>query len=96
MIIASIQLGEGAGNTMCDAGSEQISVVVYSTNELVAIDPVQGKSLSRYKLPGIESPHGIAIERTASASANLDPDTAPLRHIGENIGEEQLKRNSYS
>ena len=63
-LIASIQLGGGAGNTAYDAGSGHILVAVHGANELVAIDPAQLKIIARYKLPGIENPHGIALDQT--------------------------------
>jgi len=63
-LIASIQLGGGACNTACDAGSGHILVAVHGANELVAIDPAQLKIIARYKLPGIENPHGIALDQT--------------------------------
>jgi DNA-binding beta-propeller fold protein YncE len=62
-LISSIPLGGGAGNTMYDAGSGHILVAVHGVNELVSIDPAAMKIMGRYKLPGIENPHGIAIDQ---------------------------------
>lgn len=61
-MIASIPLGGGAGNTVYDAGSNRILVAVHGVNELVAIDPESLQVVGRYRLPGIENPHGIALD----------------------------------
>jgi DNA-binding beta-propeller fold protein YncE len=61
-LITSISLGGGAGNTIYDSGSGHILVAVHGVNELVAIDPAAMKIVGRYKLPGIENPHGIALD----------------------------------
>jgi DNA-binding beta-propeller fold protein YncE len=61
-LITSIQLGGGAGNTVFDPGSGHILVAVHGVNELVSIDPASMKIVGRYKLPGIENPHGIALD----------------------------------
>jgi DNA-binding beta-propeller fold protein YncE len=62
-LIRSIPLGGGAGNTVYDAGSGRILVAVHQVNELVAIDPAAMTIVGRYKLPGIENPHGIALDQ---------------------------------
>lgn len=62
-LITSIPLGGGAGNTVYDAGSGHILVAVHGVNELVSIDSAAMKIIGRYKLPGIENPHGIAIDQ---------------------------------
>ena len=62
-LIGSIPLGGGAGNTVCDSGSGHILVAVHGINELVSIDPAAMKIIGRYKLPGIENPHGIALDQ---------------------------------
>lgn len=62
-LITSIPLGGGAGNTVYDAGSGHILVAVHGVNELVSIDPGAMKIIDRYKLPGIENPHGIALDQ---------------------------------
>jgi DNA-binding beta-propeller fold protein YncE len=49
-LLTSIPLGGGAGNTA-------------TLNELVAIDPTAMKIVCRYKVPGIEIPHGIALDQ---------------------------------
>lgn len=61
-ILTTIPLGGGAGNTVYDTGSGHILVAVHGVNELVSIDPAAMKIVGRYKLPGIENPHGIAID----------------------------------
>jgi len=62
-LITSIPLGGGAGNTVYDSGSGHILVAVHGLNELVSIDPAAMKIVGRYKLPGIENPHGIALDQ---------------------------------
>jgi DNA-binding beta-propeller fold protein YncE len=61
-LVTTIPLGGGAGNTVFDPGSGQILVAVHEKNELVAIDPATAKIIGRYPLPGIKSPHGIALD----------------------------------
>ena len=62
-LITSIALGGGAGNTVYDAGSGRILVAVHGVNELVSIDPAAMKIVGRYKLAGVENPHGIALDQ---------------------------------
>jgi DNA-binding beta-propeller fold protein YncE len=38
-------------------------IAVHGVNELVSIDPAAMKIVGRYKLPGIENPHGIALDQ---------------------------------
>jgi DNA-binding beta-propeller fold protein YncE len=61
-LVTSIPLGGGAGNTVYDPGSKHILVAVHEKNELVAIDPATAKIIGRYPLPGIQSPHGVALD----------------------------------
>jgi DNA-binding beta-propeller fold protein YncE len=63
-LVTAIPLGGGAGNTVYDAGSGHILVTVHEKNELVAIDPATAKIIARHPLPGIQSPHGIALDST--------------------------------
>lgn len=62
-LVTSIPLGGGAGNTVYDSGSGHILVAVHGMNELVAIDPAAMKIIGRYKLPGVENPHGISLDQ---------------------------------
>jgi len=62
-LIGSVALGGGAGNTVYDSGSGLILVAVHGVNELLSIDPAAMKIIGRYKLPGIENPHGIALDQ---------------------------------
>lgn len=64
-LITVIPLGGGAGNTVYDSGSGRILVAVHEKNELVEIDPATAKIVGRHSLPGIESPHGIALDLNA-------------------------------
>jgi DNA-binding beta-propeller fold protein YncE len=61
-LLAAIPLGGGAGNTVYDPGSNRILVAVHGKNELVVIDPGTMKIVSRFSLPGIQNPHGIALD----------------------------------
>lgn len=62
-LIQNIPLGGGAGNTVYDPGSERILVAVHRVNDLVSIDPATMKIVARYHLPGIQNPHGIALDQ---------------------------------
>jgi DNA-binding beta-propeller fold protein YncE len=64
-LVATIPLDGGAGNTVYDPGSGHILVAVHEKNEIVAIDPATAKIIARYPVPGIESPHGTALDVSA-------------------------------
>ena len=64
-LLTAIPLGGEAGNTVFDSGSGHILVAVHEQNQLVSIDPATNQILSRDPLPGIESPHGIALDTPA-------------------------------
>jgi DNA-binding beta-propeller fold protein YncE len=61
-LLTAIPLGGGAGNTVYDSGSGHIIVAVHKKNELVTIDPTTMKIVARNSMPGIENPHGIALD----------------------------------
>ena len=61
-LLKKIDLGGGAGNTVFDSGSGQILVAVHRKNELVGIDPSKLEIIGRHALPGINNPHGIALD----------------------------------
>jgi DNA-binding beta-propeller fold protein YncE len=61
-LVTTIPLGGGAGNTVYDPGSGRILVAIHGVNQLAAIDPAGMKIVGRYPLPGIENPHGIALD----------------------------------
>ena len=61
-LVTTIPLGGGAGNTVFDAGSGHILVGVHDKNEVVSIDPASAKIIGHHLMPGIESPHGIALD----------------------------------
>ena len=63
-LIKNIPLGGYPGNTVYDPGSGHILVAVHGVNQLVVIDPVEMKIINRYSLPGIENPHGVALDVT--------------------------------
>lgn len=50
-MVTTIPLGGGAGNTVCDDGSNRILVAVHEKNELVAIDPATAKIAGRQFRP---------------------------------------------
>jgi YVTN family beta-propeller protein len=64
-LIATVPLGGGAGNTVYDPGSKHILVAVHGKNELAVIDPATAQIVNRYRVEGIEHPHGIALDVSA-------------------------------
>ena len=64
-LLTSIPLGGGAGNTVYDSGSGYFLVAVHEKNELAAIDPAAAKIVGRYPVPGVVSPHGVALDLSA-------------------------------
>src|SRR6266852_5407393 len=64
-LIAKIPLGGGAGNTVYDSSSGRILVAIHGKNQMAAIDPETAKIIGRHPLPGIENPHGIALDVSA-------------------------------
>jgi len=65
LLVTTIPLGGGAGNTVYDTGSGHILVAVHEKNELVAIDPATARIIGRYPVAGIESPHGMVLDVSA-------------------------------
>jgi len=61
-LVTTIPLGGGAGNTLYDSGDNKILVAVHGKNELVKIDPRQGKVIERTALRGLRDPHGVALD----------------------------------
>jgi DNA-binding beta-propeller fold protein YncE len=61
-LVMNIPLQGGAGTTVYDPGSGHVLVAVHETNELVVIDPGTAKIIGHYPVPGIERPHGIALD----------------------------------
>lgn len=64
-LVKTIPLGGNAGNTVYDPGSGKILVSVSQKDELVMIDPTSETIIGRYSLPGIEGPHGVALDVSA-------------------------------
>jgi DNA-binding beta-propeller fold protein YncE len=62
VLVTSIKLGGGAGNTVYDPDSGHILVAVHEKNELVAIDPATARIIGHYPVAGVEHPHGIALD----------------------------------
>lgn len=61
-LITTIPLGGGAGNTVYDPTSGHILVAVHEADEIAVIDPATAKIISRHSVPGVEGPHGIALD----------------------------------
>lgn len=77
-LIATIKLGGGAGNTVYDPGSGRILVAVHEKNELVSIDPATAQIIGHHPVPGIESPHGIALDVDARLAFVAGEDNGKL------------------
>ena len=58
-----VTLGTGIGNTIFDPSSGLIFVSLGNQQELVAVDPKSQSVTRRYRLPGCNWPHGIAVDR---------------------------------
>lgn len=67
-LLGAIPLGGGAGNTVYEPVSGHILVAVHGVNQLAVIDPSSDKILARYSLPGIQNPHGIALDVNGRAA----------------------------
>ena len=61
-LMKRIELGGGAGNTVYDPTANRILVAVHGKNDLAAIDPAKLEIIGRYPLPGLQEPHGIALD----------------------------------
>ena len=59
---ATIPLDGEAGNTHYDSVSRCILVAVQTRGQLVAIDPATERVVARYDVPGVEGPHGFALD----------------------------------
>lgn len=59
---ATIALGGQAGNTHYDSVSRCMLVAVQTRNELVALDPLTERVVSRYPLPRSDHPHGFSLD----------------------------------
>jgi DNA-binding beta-propeller fold protein YncE len=77
-LIATIKLGGGAGNTVYDPGSGHVLVAVHEKNELVSIDPATAQIIGHSPVPGIESPHGIALDVDARLAFVAGEDNSKL------------------
>ena len=62
-LLRKIPLGGEAGNTVCEEENGRILVAVHGKNELVTIDPEKLEITQHTSLPGIEDPHGIALDQ---------------------------------
>lgn len=61
-VVTTIALGGEAGNTLYDARSGHILVVVQTLNEVIEIDPGTDRVIARHALSGAAHPHGMAID----------------------------------
>ncbi len=60
--LGRVDLGGEAGNTVFDPGSGCVLVAVHEPNELAAIDPNTLAVVAHLTLPGVDQPHGIALD----------------------------------
>ncbi len=67
-LMDAVPLGGGAGNTVYEPVSGHILVGVHQLNQLAVIDPATDRIVGRYSLPGIENPHGIALDVAGRAA----------------------------
>jgi DNA-binding beta-propeller fold protein YncE len=61
-LITRIVLGGEAGNTVYDPVTACILVAVHEKNEIAVIDPETDRIVAHIAVPGIQSPHGIALD----------------------------------
>jgi DNA-binding beta-propeller fold protein YncE len=61
-LVTKIPLGGGAGNTVYDPVSGCILVAVHEKNEIVVINPETNQIVADLAVPGVTSPHGIALD----------------------------------
>src|SRR5919202_4110302 len=59
---STIALGGEAGNTHYDSVSKCVLVAVQTRGQLAAIDPVRERVVARYDVPGVDGPHGFALD----------------------------------
>ena len=86
-LITTIKLGGGAGNTVYDPGSGRIFVAVHEKNELVSIDPATAQIVGHHPVPGVESPHGIALDVDARLAFVAGEDNSKLAVLDLTNGE---------
>ena len=61
-LVTHIPLGGQAGNTVYDPVTACILVAVHEKNEIAVIDPETNHIVERIAVPGVQSPHGIALD----------------------------------
>jgi DNA-binding beta-propeller fold protein YncE len=61
-LLDRIDAGGEVGNVRYDPVTDRIYAPIQSKDQLAAIDPATAKLVARYKLPGAEHPHGLAID----------------------------------
>jgi DNA-binding beta-propeller fold protein YncE len=87
-LITRIPLGGEAGNTVYDPITACILVAVHETNEIVVIDPETNHVVKRVAVPGIQSPHGIALDvgrRVAFVAGEANARVAVLDLTSERV-----------
>jgi DNA-binding beta-propeller fold protein YncE len=60
--VREVPLDGEAGNTVYDPTARRILVAVHESNELVALDPATATITGRYRLSGVEQPHGVHLD----------------------------------
>jgi DNA-binding beta-propeller fold protein YncE len=61
-LVSRIRLGGEAGNTVYDPVTACILVAVHEKNEIAVINPETDQIVEEVAVPGVQSPHGIAID----------------------------------
>jgi DNA-binding beta-propeller fold protein YncE len=61
-LVTRIPLGGEAGNTVYDPVTACILVAVHERNEIAVIDPETNRIVAHVPVPGIQRPHGIALD----------------------------------
>ena len=66
--VGRIDTGGEVGNVQYDSASGNVYVPVQSHDELITVDPLALKVVTRHKLAGCKHPHGLRIAETPSNS----------------------------
>jgi DNA-binding beta-propeller fold protein YncE len=61
-IVKTLEFGSETGMPQYDSVAHKVYVNLRSTNEIAAVDPVNDSIVERYKVPGCQYNHGMAID----------------------------------
>ncbi|MGE5147884.1 MAG: YncE family protein [Candidatus Eiseniibacteriota bacterium] len=64
-VVAVVKPGGEVGNVQYDTVTRKVFAALQSRDQLVAIDPADGRIAARYALSGCEHPHGLALAPTS-------------------------------